>query len=235
MAGLSPSERDLDLAVACLQGNREALAVFEREHLDAVGAFVAHIDRTPAFADEVRQTLRVALLAPGRDGHEPGIAAYRGRGTLGGFVRVAAVRAALNLKRQARRTSAREDATRATAATVVALSPELACAREQYRDAFGEALRAAVSELSARDRTLLRLYHAEGVALEALGALYRVHLSTVSRWLTCARERIAETTLRRLSDELRLAPSDAESVAAMVMSQLDISLVRLLGDSNRVG
>ena len=72
------------------------------------------------------------------------------------------------------------------------MSPELAYLKERYRDAFTDALSAAVSALSDRDRTLLRLYHVDGLSLEAMAALYRVHLSTVSRWLTCARENVAE-------------------------------------------
>ncbi|WP_394833013.1 sigma-70 family RNA polymerase sigma factor [Pendulispora rubella] len=224
-------EDDLQLASACLGGDRSALATFERAHLREIGAFVAHIDRAPAFADEVRQVLRASLLVAGQDGHEPGLAGYRGRGSLGGFVRVAAVRTALNLKRQARRASAREEAAGTEGLAAASVSPELAYAREQYREAFGEALRATIAELSARDRTLLRLYHAEGVALEALAALYRVHLSTVSRWLTCAREQLSEATLRRLRERLRVGPSDAESIAALLMSQLDVSLVRLFREA----
>jgi RNA polymerase sigma-70 factor (ECF subfamily) len=77
----------------------------------------------------------------------------------------------------------------------------------------------------------MRLYHGEGLALEALAALYRVHLSTVSRWLTCAREQIAEATLRHLRERLGVGPSEAESIAGLVLKQLDVSLLRYLHDA----
>jgi len=230
LAALSIDE--LYLAFACLRGDPAALAIFDEKYLGQVGAFIAHIDRSPAFADEVRQRLRDKLLV-GRandDAGEPALAAYRGRGGLGGFVRISALRIALNLRRHDRRTTAREQAASLPELGVGA-NPELAYLRDQYREVFADALRAAVAELSDRDRTILRLYHADGLALEALGALYRVHLSTVSRWLLSARERIGEETLRRVREQLRVGVSDAESIAALVMSQLDVSLVRLFRDA----
>ena len=108
-------------------------------------------------------------------------------------------------------------------------SPELAYLKERYRAAFTEALEAAVAGLSDRDRALLRLYHVDELSLEAVAALYRVHLSTVSRWLTCARESVAGATSSHLRERLGVGRSDVDSIAALLMSQLDVSLTRLLG------
>ncbi|HWL84446.1 MAG TPA: sigma-70 family RNA polymerase sigma factor [Polyangiaceae bacterium] len=222
---------DLYLAFACLQRDPAALAVFEAQCLAEVGAYVAHIDRAPAFVDEVRQALRASLLVGGEGNHPPGLEGYRGRGALGGFVRVAAVRVALNFKRQRRRASARDEASAREGFEQAALSPELTYLRDQYRDVFAEAMRAAVAALADRDRALLRLYHSEGLALEELAALFRVHASTASRWLARARERVAQATMRGLRERLQVGSTDADSIATLVMSQLDFSLSRLFRDA----
>jgi RNA polymerase sigma-70 factor, ECF subfamily len=217
---------DLYLAFGCLSRDRAALAAFDAHFLGEVGPFVARVSAASGFVEDVQQALRDKLLG-GRPG-EPGIAAYSGRGSLGGWVRIAALRVALNLQRSMRRKTTHE----AAAASVkfdTSMTPELAYLHEHYREPFTAALRMAIAGLSDRDRVLMRLYHREGVALEALAALHRVHVSTVSRWLTCAREQVAEATLRTLRERLSVGPSEAESIAALVLKQLDVSLLRYLG------
>ena len=218
---------DLYLAFACVSGDAAALRAFERAFLGEVGAFVAGVDRSPAFVDEVRQELRDKLFAS--PGGEPKIAEYTGRGALGGWVRVSALRIALNLRRSAKRAAAVDERASMEEALTSGSSPELAYLKERYRAAFTEALEAAVAGLSDRDRALLRLYHVDGLSLEAVAALYRVHLSTVSRWLTCARESVAGATSSHLRERLGVGRSDVDSIAALLMSQLDVSLTRLLG------
>src|SRR5262245_10912398 len=85
---------DLYLACCCARGEPAALEAFDRTVLDGVAAFVAHIDPSPSFADEVRQLLRTRLLLPA-EGAPPRIGEYAGAGTLRGWVRVIAVRTAL--------------------------------------------------------------------------------------------------------------------------------------------
>src|SRR6266568_1884503 len=53
---------DLFLACACSRGIPTALAHFERVQLSRVPALVRRIDASPAFADEVAQAMREALL-----------------------------------------------------------------------------------------------------------------------------------------------------------------------------
>jgi RNA polymerase sigma-70 factor (ECF subfamily) len=223
----SAAALDHYLAFSCLTGSAAALAAFEEEHLRPVGAYLAHIDRSPAFADEVRQALRAKLLAGG--GGAAGLSAYSGRGALGGWVRVAALRVALNLKRGERRVTTLEAAA-SSAEQALGANPELRHLRDRYREPFLEALRQAVGNLADHDRALLRLYHGEGLALDALAGLYRVHPSTISRRLAAARERIAAETLRRLREATGASDSDAGSIAALVLSQVDASLLRLLGE-----
>ncbi|RKG90998.1 sigma-70 family RNA polymerase sigma factor [Corallococcus sp. CA049B] len=223
LEGASPAFSELYLASGCLRHDRAALQFFEDGYLRDVGAFVSGVDRSPAFVAEVRQLLRERLFTG-----EPKIAEFTGGGALGGWVRVAALRIALNLKRsEARADSAAQDSVES--AFGEQLGPELEHLRSRYREAFTEAVRTALGGLSDRDRTLMRLYHVEALSLDAIAALYRVHMSTVSRWLSRAREQVAESTTRRLCERLGVGASSVDSIAALVVSQVDLSLTRLLG------
>lgn len=216
---------DLFLARACAAGDRAALAHFEREHLRAVGAFVAGIDPAPAFADEVGQRLAERLFAGGARG-AGAIGDYGGRGPLGGWVRVAATRIALNLRRGARREGRRAPSVE----EAVGAALDLDYLKERYREPFAAALREALLDLPPHRRALLRLYHVEGLSLEAMAALYRVHLATVSRRLGRAREQVAEGATRRLRERLGASASEVESLVPLVLSRLEVSFERLLGD-----
>lgn len=224
--GASPALLELALALGCLRQDRTALQRFDDHYLRDVGAFVSGVDRSPAFVAEVRQLLREKLFTA-TPGAEPKISEFTGAGALGGWVRVAALRIALNLKRsEARADAAAQES--GEDAFGEQLGPELEHLRSRYREAFTEALRAALGELSDRDRTLMRLYHLEALSLDAIAALYRVHLSTVSRWLSRAREQVAEATTRRRCERLGVGAASADSIAALVVSQVDLSLTRLL-------
>ncbi|RKH37236.1 sigma-70 family RNA polymerase sigma factor [Corallococcus sicarius] len=224
--GATSAIDELYLAFGCLRHHRVALQRFEDTYLREVGAFVSGVDRSPAFVDEVRQLLRERLFAASA-GSEPKISEFTGSGALGGWVRVAALRIALNLKRsEARADSAARESVEA--ALGEDLGPELQHLRSHYREAFTEAVRASLGQLTDRDRTLLRLYHVEALSLEAIAALYRVHLSTVSRWLSRAREQVAEATTQQLCKRLGVGPSSVNSIAALVVGQIDLSLTRLL-------
>src|SRR5580658_856001 len=53
---------DLFLAAACARGHPEALAAFDESFLSHVAAYVARLNPSAEFADEVRQRLREKLL-----------------------------------------------------------------------------------------------------------------------------------------------------------------------------
>src|SRR5262249_3162380 len=90
---------DLYLACACSRGRPEALSAFDQHFSPRIADYVARMNSAPAFADEVRQHLRKNLFVA--DGAAlPQITGYRGRGSLGAWLRVAAVRIARSLLRR---------------------------------------------------------------------------------------------------------------------------------------
>lgn len=216
---------ELFLAWAAGRGERAALRHLERLVAPDVEAAARRVDRAPAFVDEVRQALRVRLLVA--DGDRVRIDDYAGRGPLRGWFAVAALRVALNLKRAA---GPAGPASRDILAELVSdeADPELHHLRTLYRSEFRDALGAALAALPERKRAILRLSHVDGLKLSQLARLYQVHESTASRWVSQAAADVAEDTRRRLMAGLSLSPSSVDSVARMVLSNLDLSIARIL-------
>jgi RNA polymerase sigma-70 factor, ECF subfamily len=213
-----------ELVLACAAGRGDAAAVRELERLIApdVEAAARRVDREPAFADEVRQVLRVRLFV--RDGERVRIDDYAGRGPLRGWVAITALRVALNAKRGARPASPDILAELVSSEA----DPELRHLKTLYRAEFREALEAALLALPERPRALLRLSFVDGLRMNQLARLYDVHETTAARWVARAAADVAEDTRRRLSARLALSASSLDSVARMVLSNLDFSIARVL-------
>jgi RNA polymerase sigma-70 factor (ECF subfamily) len=170
--------------------------------------------------------LRDKLLVA-HDGQPPRIATYGGRGPLAAWVAIAAQRTALSLDRH--ESALRRVHDRAmNEAMAVDLNPELRHMKARYKEAVELAFRDALGELTDRDRALLRLGLVGGLSLDAIASAYSVNASTVSRWLAKIRKGILDRTLALLRDRLRLTDPEAASIARLVTSQIDVSVVRLL-------
>lgn len=217
---------DLYLACAAAAGHPAALRILDDRVLSRIDPAVRRVDSAPAFVDEVRQALRVRLFV-GEAGAPPRIAEYQARGPLLSWVRVAATRIALNLKRAERPADPAEDVLGELPAGEV--DPEVRHLKTLYRAELAGALRAAVAALSERQRAVLRLHYLEGLRLAQIAALYQVHESTASRWVSGALEAVAADARQRLVAQLSLSASSINSLARLVQSNLDISIGRLLG------
>jgi RNA polymerase sigma-70 factor (ECF subfamily) len=144
-------------------------------------------------------------------------------------VAVSAQRTALSLRRKEASAQARH---RAAAAEELAESvhPELAYLKRTYRAAFVTCFEEAFAALTSRERTLLRLHLVSRLRLEQMAPMFQVNISTVSRWLAGARDSLLTQTREGLSRRLHLSPGEFESLARLLRSQIDVSLVRLLAD-----
>jgi RNA polymerase sigma-70 factor (ECF subfamily) len=147
---------------------------------------------------------------------------------LSAFVRVVAIRTALNLRRgkagEVERVDGREVEDLAAGQDL-----ELDAIRRRYGPAFEAALGRALAELAVRERTLLRLRFVDNVEVDAIASMYGVHRTTVTRWLAECRDTLATATQRILGEELGATAAELESLAGLVRSQLHVSLVRILG------
>jgi RNA polymerase sigma-70 factor (ECF subfamily) len=63
---------------------------------------------------------------------------------------------------------------------------------------------------------------------QRIAKTYGVSHSTVSRWMAAARASIVAEAQRLLRDEMQASPDDYESMSRLLVSQLDLSVSRLL-------
>jgi RNA polymerase sigma-70 factor (ECF subfamily) len=217
--------RDLYLACACAQGDAAALAAFARACWTGAEAGLARLGATPAERDEVRQELAQKLFV----GDSPAIADYRGQGVLDHWVRAAAVRTWLNLRRRDGRERPAGDERLFDQIAATGDDPELALLKGRYRRELAGCFEAALATLPDRDRALLRYHAVDGLTIDDLGRIYKVHRTTAFRWLEAARERLSARTHAQLERRLGLSGAQVASVVRLVRSQLDVSVRRLLG------
>lgn len=217
--------RDLCLATACGTGEPRAMAQFEQQLMPGVPGFVRRIDRSPHFADEVKQLLREKLFV-GRDGSRPKICEYAGKGPLDGWLRVVAVREAHNLARTRRPGHEPADADLAARASMP--DPELAIARKRSHEAFGAAFEAAMGSLTMQQRTLLRLHYLDGLSSGSIAEMERVSSATVRRWIDAARRELFAATRRFLAERFHFSSAAVDLVWGDLGSDMDLSVSRLL-------
>jgi RNA polymerase sigma-70 factor, ECF subfamily len=216
-----PHADELYLACAIVTGHKEGVLAFEQHYIPAVAAAVGRLRLSEDELDELKQTLRLQLLVP-EIGRPPRIADYSGRGPLGAWVRVAAMRMALRRKRARDESAKEEDELERIASS--GASPELRYAAAEHGAAFRVALRAAILALSAEDQNLLRQHHLDGLTLDQLSVLHRAHRTTIAYRIERARERLWKQTRLKLRSANRLSDSDCDSLFRHARSHLAITM-----------
>lgn len=213
---------DLYLALACAAGVDEAIAKFEREHLSQVKHFVARIDASPAFADEVTQRLRLRLLVRTEEGPAR-IATYSAKGPIGGWLRVCAVREGRELANSGKR----EDPDDGIDAAAEA-DPEVRWLKERYGNIVSIAFRDALAAIPEEDRVLLKMHYLDGATLEEVASILRVSRATAARSLAKTRTSLATAVRERLRQELGTDTQIADSLVAFVRSRIELDLAAYL-------
>jgi RNA polymerase sigma-70 factor, ECF subfamily len=224
-AALKARGSDLYLACGCARGDARALELFDRAFLHALRPSIARGALAPEQLDELRQRLRVRLLT----GPEPRISTFAGHGPLAAWVRVAAVRLALELHASLRGAAESESAL-LDALVSADVDPELAAAKQQYRAEFTAALESILLGLSPREKTLLRMHFIDHLNIDEIGSVFRVHRATVARWLVAIRRQLFQQLCGRLSLQLRSSASSVASLVRLVRSDVELSIQRLLRD-----
>ncbi len=220
---------ELYLAAACALGDRTALGTFEQRYFGVIPAALSRLSLNRDEISEVEQQLRIRLFVA-EGGETPRVVAYAGQGQLGGLVRVAAVRAGLNLLRERGRLASPGggDGDDLEDIPVREDNPELARLKAQHRTAFKAAFEHAIASLEPRERSLLGLAIVKGLGIDRIGAIYGVHRATAARWVTAARASLTRALHKILATELGVAQSGVDDLLPLVESQLELSLERLL-------
>jgi RNA polymerase sigma-70 factor, ECF subfamily len=212
---------DLYLTFACLAGDPGAAREVEERFASLVWLLVQR-GFTEDLARDTVQQLRIQLLA----GDRPGLRTYSGIGSLKAWLRISAMREAIRAERKEQGREAQELTDTFTDATG---DPALQYQRQLYQAEFRTAFEQAVTQLSVRDRNLLRQNVLYGATVDDLGTIYQVHRATAARWISAARVRLVEATRQRMIELLQIQPEDYDSILTLIDSQLDVSIERVLG------
>ncbi|MBA3459638.1 MAG: sigma-70 family RNA polymerase sigma factor [Deltaproteobacteria bacterium] len=231
LEGLRPA--DLYLACACAKGLTAAINAFDRDYMKEVDIALARMRIGPPRLSDVKQLVRQRLFVGGGTAGTPTsvgkIAEYGGRGDLRRWVRSVAVRTCLNELRKGKREILVDDDHLIAQHAVAQDDPEVEYMKKTYSTEFKTAFSDALAQLGAREQTLLRYHHVDGLNIDEIGAIYRVHRVTAFRWLEKAKELLVKQTLETLRARLKLPASELESVLRMIRSQIHLSIVRQLG------
>jgi RNA polymerase sigma-70 factor (ECF subfamily) len=229
--GLRPA--DLYLAAACAAQLPAAILAFDRDYMREVDIALQRMRIGPPRLSDVKQLVRQRLFVGGGTAGQPTspgkISEYGGRGDLRRWVRSVAVRTCLNDLRKGKREILLDDDHLIAQHAVTADDPEVEYMKRTYSNEFRTAFSQALAGLGPREQTLLRYHHVDGLNIDEIGAIYRVHRVTAFRWLEKAKELLVRSTLETLRTRLKLPAAELDSVLRMIRSQIHLSLVRHLG------
>lgn len=218
----------LYLACACALGIREALASFEQAFLSRVPGWIGQLGLDRDGVEESQQILRDRLFVR-REGRAATIAQYDGRGALESWVRVAAVRTALNLIAARKPSASAPEEARDVPDGLLQYDAELEYIKARYRDEFVAVFREALGALSGRERAVLRFHYLERLTPARIGTIYRVHRTTAARWIAEAQRGLLDATRRGLMAHLAISRSECDSLVRAVRSRLDVTLSSFFG------
>lgn len=222
---------DVLLALGCIDHDPRALELFEIHVMRAIRASVERACRDGSVSvDDVMQTCREALLI-GREGGEPKLVGYRGRGALTAWVRVVAVREALQERRRSRRVSV-VDPIELLADVASTFDDETDYLRQRYGESLRDAVRAGLARLAPEQRLLLKLHTQDGLSIDQLAPMLGVHRATAARRLERARLDGLVYTRAALRERHGLSDSEARSICVALGNEIDMSLGRALGTAS---
>lgn len=230
--------KDLWLAHACAlpEASRAALEAFETRYGSLFEASLRRFRFDASTAEEIAQAVRERLFVA-HDGRPPKLHEYSGKGPLSAWLRAVIVRAALDFVRKkgdpaapGRRTENAEEALAQVAGGLG--DPELEHLLARYREPFKEAFQTALRALPERELRVLRFAVVDGLNIDAIGQIHGVHRATVARWIAAAREALVLGTRKNLAARFPLTSAEFDSITRLCRSQVDVSLVRLLGDAS---
>ncbi len=214
---------DLFLAWCCCQGDAPALLELWSTHVPALRHAVKNVTKDEARAEDVLQEVMVELLV-GKAGRPPTLASYEGRSKLSRWLRSVGVRAALAA---GEKLSANLQPLAESAAELLRspdADPELAVLKARCGQQLERALHQAMKGMGDPERLLLQQHWVDGLTIDQLAKVYRIHRATAARRIASAREELLTSVRRRLREQLQLTGKELDSLIELAQSRLRLSL-----------
>ena len=235
---------DLCLVLACEKGDEAAWNDLVATQDKTVKAAARKISPRAEDADDLASSIWAELygLKHDQDGRlKSKLSYYSGRGSLGGWLRAIVSQLAID---QFRKTSkfvqveearefenlANESSEKAENLAVVAHhdNPEQIFGEKQMARDVSKALSAAIAELDAEDRLLLKLYYFDDLKLKEIGQMMGFHEATASRKVVRIQAEIRKTVERILQSNHNWSAEEVKRYLAETASKLGISLEKLV-------
>jgi len=213
---------DLYLAVGCFSDAPGAVQTFLAEYATTIASVARQFDPSPTFADEVTQRLAETLFVD-RAGAGRRIGQYRATGALGSWVRTAARRIALRLRKNETSQKLVSDDLLVDEVAAVC-DQELALTKSHSAALFRVALQNAIKNLGARERTLMKLHVVAGLTTVQIAKSFGLSQSSVSRSVRASTRKVLDDVKRELRESLGASTRDVDSLFELVQSQVDLTL-----------
>ncbi len=213
---------DLYLAWCCVLGCNEALEYFWKTCLPSSRRAAYSVTKDESLAEDVMQEVvqRLVISTPDKPAT---LSSYRGRSKLERWLRSVTVRAALSATRKHSKPHADSED---SALQVPSLSddPEIALLKESSSEMVESALREALMKLDDETRLVLQQHLIDGLTIDQLATIYRIHRATAARRIAKAREELLSETRHRLRAAVQQTGRDLDSLILFAQSRVKISL-----------
>jgi RNA polymerase sigma-70 factor (ECF subfamily) len=204
-------DADQDLATRCLAGEADAVAELDAGPLAEAGKHLASLGFGAHAIDEAVQRGRTKLLV------DNALASYRGRGSLGVFVRTTVVRLAVDEHRKTRRDVELGDLLAAPLA-----DPELEYMRKLYAQDLVAAAKEAWARLAGHERFLLALRIFEHMSIDDLARVYQIHRASAARRAAAARAAFVGHVRAALRAKLAIGDGTVDSILRIVTTSVQL-------------
>jgi RNA polymerase sigma-70 factor (ECF subfamily) len=222
-AGLETWAGDFYLACAAGDADPAAIRIIDQSFIARLAGRIRRLGGNTDDASDVLQAVRERLFS----GTRPRIRAYDAGGPLEQWIKVVAIRTAIDRHRvesRARRVVGEPQDVDGSGNR----DPAETLFKVRYRAEFATVLKTQIALLSERDRSVLRLHLLEGVSIDSIASDRGVHRVTVARWIWNAGEILLEGLQSYFKERYGMVPSECDSLAHLIRSQLSLDLPRLL-------
>ncbi|MEZ5429474.1 MAG: sigma-70 family RNA polymerase sigma factor [Pyrinomonadaceae bacterium] len=213
--GIRPD--DLCLIVACERGDENAWGDLVLSFDSTVKSAAYNFCKNKEDAEDLAGSIWAELhgLRLDKEGNKKSkLAYYSGRGSLAGWLRAVTNQLAIDQFRKMKRIVQTEDdrefevlaqdsseKTDYKAVVSVSENPENIFSEEEAQRDIAAALKAAIGELEAEDRLILKLYYFDDLKLKDIGATLGFHEATASRKIVRVQTEIRKLVERNLREK----------------------------------
>lgn len=236
---------DLCLIIACERNDEKAWSELVERFTPTVRSAARSASSNEDAAEDLAQSIWAELygLRTGKDGKPSSkLAYYSGRGSLAGWLRAVVGQLAIDsYRKQSRLVQTEEDTeldriaqelpSMSEGQGIVGASlknPEQVISNRFAESEMQQAFNAAITELAAEDRLLVKLYYFDELRLREAGAVLGVHEATASRRLTRIHSDLRKRVMQILIQDKGWTKSETEASFAEVAQHLEADLESLV-------